>query len=686
MTTKMKEVDSNTEKVAALDSVAARKHSDFIKILALVVFLISGIHVIWSLCDYSQCFQDNEVYGNWAGKIFLHGKAFSLSDLRSVFDFRGMAVAYSPRFLSYLSAIWTLKLRLVLWNFLPPHPSFSPIWLFSLLLAPWLLYRFLRGELACRWLALLGVGLYMASAGYLSSATMLFHPAKPLANFAIILTLYVAMRIAQHAGTGPLSIAAPRFSRGTLVFLIGVLPIMLLSDETALFSLAIIPIWNFRFFFPSRLKWPAIRPCLLNTLQYCIPAGIYLVVTFVVTPLLCQSFFGRNYDFGSYLLQQFNPSKFNMLYGFKHLTTLLVAALAPWPFLHMDMPVSNTSYSIYGPLLLLAAFVGISRVVSRQGIYWETYVKAGILMLIFLVFQTFVAAHHPLNLVVTGYYYGAIFSVLLVVLLTSVLGTVIRTGRSKWFLAGLVFYLLLIQTYNFSLLNNSWIHHNNSKIKVWFNRCTYNPYLAYADTSEIIKLYAQEKRWMYEDDIPALPRYSRMQAILNLWHHRDAGYRESLPKWPLALGDMWALTELYYRRTPARIPALETPRSQDQFVDLYLAALLRTHQGQPDEELLPVLAFRMIQGEQDEMVGFDTKLSYPWFMTDLNSGVQHLKEVGFTHVLVPVSGLKSGSGSYWTFHHEFLKAFVSGGLGECGLMKVGQVNVAGQEIAVMKIL
>ncbi len=662
-----------------------------LKVMAVWVLAIAIIHLFWMVCDYSHCFQDGEVLSQWAGKVLMQGKGFSVSDFKNAWDSRGMDGDMRPRFLSYLTAIWTIKLRVILWDFVPPHPSFSLTWLFSLILAPWLLYRFLRSELACRSAAMLGVGLYMISAGYLSSATMLFHPGKPLASVAIILTLYMSMRAERHIKAGLWPIETPRFSKPMLLFLVCVLPIMLLTDETALFSLAIIPVWNYRFFTPRRFDWPGIRPCLLNAMLYSIPLLLYLSIAFIVAPLLCNSFFGYTFDFGSYLSRTQDVSKFDGLHLLQHLTTLFTAALAPWSAIRIGMPIAETPrYNITLLLLFLAAFTYLSYAVFQQRKFRKSYAKAGILMVIFLIFQTFVAARHPLNLVVSGYYYGAIFSILLAILLSCGLGSAFWNIKSRWLAATMVFYLLFIQIYNFSLLNSSWISHNNHKNMGGFAQLTYNPYLAYVDPSEIIKLYMNKKDPMsvkYADDIPAPLRRHRFAWVLELWRNRNSGYRDCLRERPLALGDLWLLTELYYRRTPAHIPVKGTLTPlNDQMAIYYLGALLRAHQGQPDEEPVPVLSFGAIPRGQFSPVCFDIKLGYPWILQGMKDGVQGLRNLGYTHFLMPVSGTQYRPGTFWNFHNEYLNAMAANTLSEYGIEAIGQVSVAGQEITLMKIV
>lgn len=656
-----------------------------LKVVALMAIIVAALHLVWAVCDCSQCFTDIEVYSKWMPKIFVAGKSFSWSDLGYAFDVWAMDGDSRPRFLSYLCAAWTMKARIALWSILPPHPSFSPVWIFSLLVAPWLLYRFLRGALGCGWIALLGTGLYMVTAGYLSSATMMLHAGKPLANVVVIWTLYMAMRAEQQVEAGLAPLESPRFPKSMLAYLILVLPFLLFTDETTLFALVVIPVWNYRFFIPRRFDRPNLRTSLLNAACYCVPLLTFLLITFVAAPLLAASFVGRSFDFGSYLSRYEDAGKLDILHFLQHLTTLLTAASAPWSALQMGMPIARRpDYSITLLLSYLAGFSWLTHEVFVYRRYWKTYARTGVLVLLFLVFQTFVAAHHPLNLVVSGYYYGAIFSVLFAILLSCGLGTILQDAVKKRLAVVAICYLLLMQIYNFSLLNRSWMAHNCSKSMSWFSLFPYNPYLAYCNLSEVLRLYEKPNPGMYAEDIPAFFRRNRWASIAELWKRRELGYREHLRTRPLALADLGLLAELYYWRTPGTIEDDgAVTRAEDVSIRLWRAALARTHAGQPDEEPLPVLAFRTrLPGELDSD-GFDTRFGYPWLSTDMRVTVQGFCGLGYTRWLAPTSDRTHDGGAFWAFHNRFVTAMRDQKLSQYGVVVDEKVDVDGHELAVM---
>ena len=102
---------------------------------------------------------------------------------------------YKPRCTRPLSSYFEIvdtKFRCWLWHFICPHPSLSLTWIFSLFLAPLFLYLLLRDLGISLNTAAALTAFYLATPGVLSFEAMLFRPAKPMTNFAIILCLFLA--------------------------------------------------------------------------------------------------------------------------------------------------------------------------------------------------------------------------------------------------------------------------------------------------------------------------------------------------------------------------------------------------------------------------------------------------------------------------------------------------------------
>ena len=133
-----------------------------LKVVALMAIIVAALHLVWAVCDCSQCFTDIEVYSKWMPKIFVAGKSFSWSDLGYAFD-SGRGWGLAARFLSIFAPDDEGA------SFEHPAAAFIvfPVWIFSLLVAPGSSTDSARRLVAL--IALLGTGLYMVTAGYLSS-------------------------------------------------------------------------------------------------------------------------------------------------------------------------------------------------------------------------------------------------------------------------------------------------------------------------------------------------------------------------------------------------------------------------------------------------------------------------------------------------------------------------------------
>ncbi len=125
--------------------------------------------------------------------IHSHGERLSKSDLELGLNYP--LFEWAPRthrpFSSYFEII-DVRFRSWLWNYVPPHPSFSLAWIFLLILCPIMLIRFLRSRGISEAAAYCAASLFLASPGTLSISAMFFRPAKPMTNFAILLSLSLA--------------------------------------------------------------------------------------------------------------------------------------------------------------------------------------------------------------------------------------------------------------------------------------------------------------------------------------------------------------------------------------------------------------------------------------------------------------------------------------------------------------
>lgn len=148
-----------------------------------------------------------------------------------------------PRPLSHALQVLTILLRNWLFQYIPPHPSLSITWIFSLFLSPFFLYKLVRNLTGDKSTALLTSLIYLALPGNLIPIMMLFLPAKPLCNFFYIFCLYLGSEINNKVEAGNTA----RFKRDFLILVLTV-ALALFSDENTLFVWVLIPLFYPRLF------------------------------------------------------------------------------------------------------------------------------------------------------------------------------------------------------------------------------------------------------------------------------------------------------------------------------------------------------------------------------------------------------------------------------------------------------
>ncbi|MBM4018978.1 MAG: hypothetical protein FJ288_11735 [Planctomycetes bacterium] len=667
------------------------------RILALVVLVATAGAVAVLSADYDRCFYEMEALGNWSAPALRDGKAFSAADFRNALDSWGMDGDCRPRIVSYFCHIAGLKSRLALWQHVPMHPSFTPLWIVTLVLAPILLYKALGILLASRPMAMLGAALYLASPGYLSSMLMLFHPGKPLANFAFILMLYLAVR-ANQAVEGEPADSGARMPRCLVIGLVVLLPVLLLADETVMFCLLIPPVFAWRLFVPWPWTGRDLRRSALAWGILLVPAVLFALAALLVLPPLCSALLGQSFDFGSYMSRASIPQKFDLEHLGRNALTLLSAGLVPWPVLGLSMPVMRNSEHVpWGWLPALAgAATAAMLLVRRDGRYWRPCRKAALLTGIFIVLMTLATSHHPDELILAGFYHGSIFSVLWPVLLATVLSALAHDASWRKAAAGLAAVCLVpLAFFNSVCLGRQWQEHNNWKALQWLAEAPYNPLLEAADPAQFARLYRSNYEVKYSPDTPSARMATGRTVAYHLWKQRRQPLPRPIEGQPLALRDLWVLTELYFMRTPDRLDAMACttdPGWRTPWIwgwkqaSAYNLALARLRPERPQEQTLPVLGCHRTAPLERDTHGREGRVVYPWFAGDLAGGLRAMTAKGYDLFVLDVSRRNLPPGPYWAFHRSFVEAREEGSLAGLGVRPVGTVHVDGREIMLFEIL
>lgn len=165
----------------------------------ILIFILAAAVVLLLLGDYSATWMHPELPARDIPNALKNGNGYVPGDILRGLDYMSFDGFPRARFLSYAFQIANIKFRVWLFARILPHPSLSLTWIFSLLLSPILLYRLVCNLTGRRIAAWAGLSLYCLSTGFLSGVVLLFHPGKPLTNFAAILCLYLASLIVVQA-------------------------------------------------------------------------------------------------------------------------------------------------------------------------------------------------------------------------------------------------------------------------------------------------------------------------------------------------------------------------------------------------------------------------------------------------------------------------------------------------------
>jgi len=406
------------------------------------VFAVVCIFILALLLDYGRTSMQKEYVSfpsirDGSGASFIdnavaNGARLQLGDFLRGFDVLSFE-SDNPRvrFVSNLFLLLNVKLRIWLWNYLPPHPSFSFTWIFSLLLSPIILYRLilnLSGEKSAGWI---GLSIYFISIGFLSGVLWLFHPAKPIANFLTLLCFLLASKI-ERSGT----------SGSVVGYFTGMLAVMLIAfftDETAWFLFLIVPL-----IFPGIFLIEG-RKRLFISSYLLLGIGFVMFLTYIA-PLLVAPFGFDNFNFwrwmatpntspesGSFQIKNVGILTYNFLHG---MTDPINAVNRTAPF------DSVTLYSWLIFLFLGGYFVFLFLKLPRRQKLISIRIIAG--MAAYMVCQTMLLTKHRV-IVSNTWYYGCMFPIFFT-LLCSILFSP-RVKGTKWINTFIFLAILLTSGY-----------------------------------------------------------------------------------------------------------------------------------------------------------------------------------------------------------------------------------------------
>ena len=463
---------------AASRGFGLRALADPATALLLLALAVAVVHFFAILADYKSLFVHPDNHQFILKESLKDGLAIGPIDLPNAFQLRAEGES-RPRFLTYLFLAVDQKLRLMLYDWMPVHPTVAPVaWTVNLVAGTFCLYRLLVNLTGDRLAGIAALAVYLSGTGFLSGFTMHFMPGKTLSNATTIVALWAASEAVRRLRPGGLLVQAPGWHK---YLMLAILTIGLFLDEMPIATLFLLPLVFWSAFVPAR-PWTPVAASLTafvkNGLFFAIPVIAFLVWVLFVMPPLTQFLFGFRFDYlGDTLLtgghnrtapslgiavsNGLDPS---VLLG--NLTTLFGVSLAPWFLSPFILTVNGTwpesQVTNLPKIVTLVLFFGLAIYVAWRSTGPLAVHLRGLLVAlpVFILFLSLLMVRHiP---VVTGYYYGAIFAsifALLVGLLLSGVSQIWPVARPA--AALLVLAIVGVQTVNYRALNDGWIVTHN---------------------------------------------------------------------------------------------------------------------------------------------------------------------------------------------------------------------------------
>jgi hypothetical protein len=352
-------------------------------------FLGSLAVVILCLFDYNINWMHPETFG-WQNAILSGTKGLQWSDWAQFFncDLVGEQCTRA-RFLSYELSYVDAFYRLWLIQYIPPHPSLSVGWFFSVT-SLYFLYRTIFELTRDRSAALLSTGLYALSAGFLSNMLLSFHPAKPLAAFFVNFCLFLSIKIWQSPSIKVYSPIA--------ILLYVCLLLAYSSDETTWILAFVIPVLCPHLL--DRRHWPLLT-CIVLTFP------LFLALVTWGAPVFIRKFWGHEFYFWSWA--------FNVGAVADHNSPPLLARISVSAMWAEALNMAESQYAWWksGETVAAVSLLPIAGGISVAAAFAarekrELLVRVMISLLMFTVFECLILFRH--YTAYGTYYYGALFS------------------------------------------------------------------------------------------------------------------------------------------------------------------------------------------------------------------------------------------------------------------------------------
>ncbi len=384
--------------------------------IALILSVYAYIFLV--LLNHYHSWMHYEISDLYAPYILSGSTEISIEELMKALNSQVMEMGVARiRVLSGFFLVLNEKFRLWLWQFMAPHPSLSLGWIFAFGLAPLFLYKTVKNLFKSRYIALLGVAIYVCMPGSLSNTVQYFHPGKTLVQFFFILSLFLGTEIVKN-----LPKEGQRTKSFYIKFSLLVVTVFtsLFSGENAFFIGVALPLLCPLLFFRKDLQDFSI-PIMFSLL---VPVG---VIAKFILPHLSVSFGYQPWDIFSYVsgnsFVNFSLFHWTQTLSFSLRDNLLIDALNPSYFIDSKAKLHSLLTGLWQISffwLALSAFFPVFKTKDLRNFLKESILVRIIAILILYSFFYSILLTRAL-IVFDGWWYGGPISIFVAILICGLL-------------------------------------------------------------------------------------------------------------------------------------------------------------------------------------------------------------------------------------------------------------------------
>ncbi len=379
-------------------------------------------------------------------RVLDRGASFSKEDWKRGFEpgiFESHSDSSRARYVSSYLMILSIRFRIWLAQYFPPHPSLNFTSILTFLLSPLLLFALvfkLSKDRITAWCALC---FYTVSTGFLSGLTFFYLPAKPITNLFAIGCLYIAALLREGKQIWSLRI---------LLFIS--ISISLFCDEAAFF----IPI-AIAILFPDLFKSQK-GFSFLHLLTLALPIVLYLLfVTFLLNKWLVFLGYPGQFSFW-YTAIQTNPNLKKMDFHILENAYYMFRNHLFWSRAFLD---SFAGKRMVLCLLMVGGLGYLYYQLPKEKRLWvhRTFIAVIACCLFHILLFT-----RWVTVTTSCYYYAALVSVFFAILLAFIVGQAVSIKPRLSFLLAIL--LCFVNLGSFETFNDTWRHdHFDVAAAVW---------------------------------------------------------------------------------------------------------------------------------------------------------------------------------------------------------------------------